>query len=182
MGGMVAQELALRAPARVDRLVLVSTSADCHPVIDAHRRRFAATLEGMTSGASFWRHVLPVPFSRHFLEHEWERLPELFGSGADLALDGIAAQLDAVGRHDTRARLGGIHAPTLVIGGGDDRLVPSECSTELARLIEGAQLRIVAGASHCLNIERADEFNDSVLAFLGNTPCERRASDVRDPG
>ncbi len=166
MGGMVAQEVALRHPSRLDRLVLVCTGSECHPEIDVVRRRFRAQLETTPIAAAFWRHALPVLFSRRFLADEWERLPELFGPAGDLDVESVLAQLDAISGHDATDRLSSIEAPTLVLTGDADQLVPLACSELLARRIPGAELRIVVGGSHCFNIEMPDTFNRIALEFL----------------
>ncbi len=169
MGGMIAQELALRYPTRVRRLILAATSADCHPTLDEHRRRFLAAIEGANGGAAFWRHALPVLFSREFLENEWERLVELFGSASELRVDGLLAQLDAVSRHRTTDRLAEIEAPTLVLTADSDRLVPAECGDVLARNIPRAERQTVPGGSHCFHVEMPDTFNRIVLEFLSRS-------------
>jgi pimeloyl-ACP methyl ester carboxylesterase len=63
-------------------------------------------------------------------------------------------------------RLVEIAAPTLVAHGDEDGVIPVENGEALARRIPRAQLRIYAGARHMFFVERADEFNADVLAFL----------------
>src|SRR5207244_4339379 len=67
------------------------------------------------------------------------------------------AQLVAVGRHNTLARLSQIRAPTLVLTGDADRLVPPQNSEVLARAIPGARLHTLAGAGHAFPLEREEE-------------------------
>ena len=56
--------------------------------------------------------------------------------------------------------------PVHVIGAEHDILVPVWKSRELAELIPGARLTVIAGAPHGANLERADEFNRAVLDFI----------------
>ena len=73
------------------------------------------------------------------------------------ALRFATAQVLAIARHHTLPRLAHIRAPTLVITGGADRLVPPVNSEVLARSIPGARLLVVPGAGHCFPLEREEE-------------------------
>jgi pimeloyl-ACP methyl ester carboxylesterase len=69
----------------------------------------------------------------------------------------LLRQLAAIVRHATESRLSRIAAPTLVVTGDLDRLVPVENSRRLARAIRGARLVELAGAGHCFPLERPAE-------------------------
>jgi pimeloyl-ACP methyl ester carboxylesterase len=56
--------------------------------------------------------------------------------------------------------------PTHVIGAENDILVPIWKSREIASLIPGAKLTVVPGAPHGVSLERAEEFNATVLGFI----------------
>ncbi len=75
-------------------------------------------------------------------------------------------QLQAAVAFDSASRVGAISAPTLVITGDADHIVPPANSDNLAARIPGAELRVVAGGSHTFFIERADEFNRAVMEFI----------------
>ena len=76
-------------------------------------------------------------------------------------------QAMAGSRFDDSAEVGNISAPTLVIHGAEDRYVPPSNARALAAAIPGARLRILEGAGHLVFMERAEEVNREVLAFLG---------------
>jgi len=76
------------------------------------------------------------------------------------------SQFEAALSFDAESRVEEIRNPTLVVSGDADAFVPVENSLNLAAKIPGAQLRIVEGGSHTFFIERADEFNKLVTAFL----------------
>jgi pimeloyl-ACP methyl ester carboxylesterase len=84
-------------------------------------------------------------------------------------------QIAACGRHDTRERLGSLTVPTHVIGGEYDILVPVWKSRELAGLIPGAKLTVLPQAPHGLSLERAEEFNASVLGFIREAAAAQAA-------
>jgi pimeloyl-ACP methyl ester carboxylesterase len=75
-------------------------------------------------------------------------------------------QLQATLAHDVADALHRIAAPTLVIHGDLDPLVPPANGAHLATQIAGAQHIIYRGVGHIPIIERADDFNRDVLAFL----------------
>jgi 3-oxoadipate enol-lactonase len=81
---------------------------------------------------------------------------------------------EAVWLADQRERAHDIRVPTLVLCGTEDKVTPPALSRELAHVIPGAQLEPVEGAGHISNLERPDEFNTLVGAFI-------RGVDSRTP-
>jgi 3-oxoadipate enol-lactonase len=73
---------------------------------------------------------------------------------------------EAVWLADQRDRLGEIAVPTLVICGEDDKPTPPDLSRELAAMIPGAQLAMMARAGHLTNLEQPARFNALVDDFL----------------
>jgi pimeloyl-ACP methyl ester carboxylesterase len=80
--------------------------------------------------------------------------------------EAFGRQLRASARHDAVDRLGTLSMPAHVIGGDHDLLVPVWKSEEIASLVPGAKLTVLAGAPHGLSLERAEEFNRLVLDFI----------------
>jgi pimeloyl-ACP methyl ester carboxylesterase len=62
--------------------------------------------------------------------------------------------------------LGGVAAPTLVVWGRDDRIVPLECGERYAKALPRARLEIVAGAGHFVEMEKASELAQLVTDFV----------------
>ena len=73
------------------------------------------------------------------------------------ALRYATAQVLAIARHHALDRLSRIRAPTLVLTGSADKLVPPANSELLARSIPGARLRVLEGAGHVFPLEREEE-------------------------
>jgi pimeloyl-ACP methyl ester carboxylesterase len=181
MGGMIAQELALRHPARVRGLVLACTYPEPDETIES-QRRFSATALGGTVTTDgevridltaldpllFFQHMLPRVFSQSFIERELPTLVDLFGGALEygFSLEAILGQVAAAMGHSTTDRLHQITAPTLVITGDADLLIPPANSDILARHIPGARLIKVPGGSHAFNFETPEVFNRAVLDFL----------------
>ncbi len=181
LGGMIAQELALRHPERVQNLVLACTYARPDDEIKTSLREMVAALGGMVTEdgrieldlssvdpMTFFQLLMPRTFSADFLERELPTLMQLF-SGAlqwGFSMEAILAQVHAAMNHDTVDRLPTLRARTLVITGDADELIPPRCSKELAGLIPNATLALVEGGSHGFNFEMPDRFNEAVLGFL----------------
>ena len=181
MGGMIAQELALRHPRRVRGLVLACTYPE--PDADVERQRQFSTRElggTVTAGGEvqidvnavdplrFFQQLLPLAFSEQFITNELPKLMELFGGALQygFSLEAILGQVAAVMSHKATDRLHHIKSPTLVITGDADRLVSPANSDVLARRIPGARLVKVPGGSHGFNFETPQVFNREVLNFL----------------
>jgi 3-oxoadipate enol-lactonase len=168
MGGAIAQEIAIRAPARIRTLTLAVTFPAGGPyarrlaevwgarVRQISREQHIDELMLINHSEAFYEHPEMVEFVRTaILSNPHPQPPEAFGR-----------QLAACGRHDTRERLGQLTMPTHVIGAERDILVPVWKSREVAELIPGAKLTVIPGAPHGLSLERAEEFNAAVLGFI----------------
>ena len=75
-------------------------------------------------------------------------------------------QAGAGANFDASGRVRGIDAPTLVIHGSNDRLVPVANARALARTVPRSRLRVHDGAGHLVFIEKAEEVNEEVASFL----------------
>ncbi len=160
MGGMVAQELALRFPHRVRSLVLGGTSpGGPHAVLPLRElAALAGELPGSATGARA-RALAAALFSPEFRAAEPGRVRELMRPFARHRASplGIAAHWWAAVYHDTWARLPRLSRPTLVMHGGADGLVPLGSARRLAARIPGAELAVVPGAGHAYLLERPEE-------------------------
>ena len=81
--------------------------------------------------------------------------------------EGYRAQIAAVLAHDSYDRLPQVSAPTFVITGDDDRVIPGASSEVLAERIPNARLEVIAGAGHLFFLERPEETLRLLDAFLG---------------
>ena len=171
MGGMIALEFALGHPERLDKLVLTGTGAG------AGRAKFDPIsvwsfvkqhdAQGMTFAAQQFLWLFSTDFVRNHLAVD-ETLALLGSNPNPVSPEAYARQANAYIQHDALDRIGKIEAPTLVVSGEQDRLVPPWIGRELAEGIPGATFHLVegSGASHVLPLERPDDFNDIVLSFL----------------
>lgn len=158
MGGMVAQELAIRFPDRVRALVLGGTSHG-GPRAVLPSPRVAAALTSRSAPAAVRAELVGrALFTPEFRAREPELVRRHLGLLARhrTSARGLLSHLTAATYHDTRARLRRISAPTLVLHGARDELTPVANARLLARAVPGADLRLV-DAGHAYLLERPQE-------------------------
>jgi pimeloyl-ACP methyl ester carboxylesterase len=169
LGGAIAQELALAAPRRVKRLVLMNTLARADDWFRGTLRAFALIRRQVAGTAAFFDAILPWWVSHRFFEHS-ERISWLRAllrqNPYPQRLDGFLRQLEALAHHDAAERLRQIACPVLVMDGEDDCVAPPRFSRELKALIPQAQLIVLPGVGHAPPLEDPTAFNTRLADFL----------------
>jgi len=167
MGGMIAQEYALRYGSDLRSLTLACTYAAPGPFCSRMYAMWADLAPVM--GVPFvMRDVALWGFTLPFFN---ERQAELAGFEEamrfmDQPVPAYLAQLAAIQQHDARSRLPAISVPTLVLAGADDILIPVSLSRGLADSIPGATWATCPGGHMCV-WEYAEEFTSAVTDFVG---------------
>jgi pimeloyl-ACP methyl ester carboxylesterase len=167
MGGYVAFEIMRRAPERVEKLVLMSTSAKPDtPERSEQRRKQVAAAKSAGSMRAGTKTLYPMLV--HPARHEDLPLLTTFIEMAEqLGVEAFGRQIEAIiGRADSRALLGSIKIPTLVIAGKDDKLITPDNSEEIAESISGARLELVEHCGHMGMIERPEAYTKLLAGFL----------------
>jgi pimeloyl-ACP methyl ester carboxylesterase len=167
LGGAIAQEVALAAPDRVRSLVLYATWASTDSWLRLRFQVWERLASAVTPDTITDLGALELYTHRFFADPAPLEMLRASASAAPARPpDGFIRQWQADQAHDARDRLGTIRAPTLVVGGVEDILVPSRYSRELADLIPGARLELIAEAGHGALIERPEAFRAAVEPFL----------------
>ncbi len=139
MGGRIALELAIRHPARLDRLVLVSTSA-------ASPGKLSMSLPARALKPLKKLGLLRSRYPQPTYGHERQRAASAGYNGLD--------HLDQV------------RAPTLILHGRDDRSMPLESAEQMRAGIADARLDVFRGGHMFFLLSQRDEFVARVVAFL----------------
>lgn len=164
MGGMIAQFLAADYPERVDRLVLAVTC----PRPNALLRDAVITwmkLARWGKHQELLRDNLRRMYSAQYVRLTGWSVPLLAAVTRPASYDRFLVQAQACMDHNAWDVLPAIHAPTLVIGGMEDRALGSEGSRQLSRRISDAELYLYPHGAHGLYEEEKD-FNRRCLDFL----------------
>ena len=167
LGGMTAMRLAMAAPQRVARLVLVCTSARLGPPQAWTERAAAVRAGGITA-------VADTVISRWFTPAWAAAHPDPVAQMRALLLatppEGYAACCEAIAGMDLLADLPRIRARTLVVAGAEDPVTPPAHARAIAERIPDARLEILSSAAHLANVEHPEAVARLLLEHLLDGP------------
>lgn len=171
MGGMVAQEVALRHPGRIQRLVLGCTTCGRRGVQPRGEQASALNVKGARNAREALWAAVPSLYSPAFIAAHRDVVEQ----DVELRLahpprgGHYFRQLAAARAHDTYDRLPDLQAPTLVLHGELDLLVPPLNADILAGRIPRAEQIRFPHAAHMYHVEVQAEADAAVGAFLGRS-------------
>ena len=174
MGGMVAQELVLRRPELVERLVLCGTSAAFgKPDGDWQQAfvqsRMAPLLAGQTM-AELAETLVPAMAGPQALP---EGLTLARHCMAQVPVATYRRALEALVGFNRQEALGGIAVPTLLMVGEHDPNAPPKVMQRMAERIPGSRYVEFSGIGHLMNLEAPDDFDHALIEFLREVPPRR---------
>jgi len=163
LGGFVGQWLGIHAPERIERLILSNTSPFLGPAsyFDEQIRNVLAASDLSATSDMFMRNWFPASM----LARPNKTVEEFRAAILAMSPQGLAGCFAAVRDADLRRPISLITAPTLVIGGKDDKVTLASHSEAIAAAIPGAELVLLPGV-HMLNVEHPVEFIKVVTRFL----------------
>jgi pimeloyl-ACP methyl ester carboxylesterase len=152
LGAIVALEIAVRAPHRIDRIALIG----CNPgTLSADATRSRAALSRTAFVTASYDHADP---QMHAL------LDDMADATPPLAYQ--QQTLVTLTRPDNRPRLGRLRMPALIVCGIEDRICPPELSAEMARSIRRSRLALIEGAGHYVTLEQPEAVANEIAAWL----------------
>lgn len=181
MGGMIAQHLADMAPQRVQSLTLLMTSSSAPglPAPDARLLHRLAQREAPDREAAIAQQAdLLAALGSPHLPSEHQQLLEEAQRGYDRAHNpqGVQRQILAILAEPSRVELlDRLRAPTLVVHGTADPLLPAMHGVHVAAHIKGSQLKLIAGLAHRFQPAFKEPLLAAVLPYLR----ERRMGDTQ---
>jgi len=164
IGGMVGMWLAIHAPERIDRLVLLCTSAHLPPA-SAWRER-AETVLRAGSVEPVADQVLERWLTPAFAERHPDVRLRLRSMLTTTPAEGYAGCCRAIERMDLRELLPRISARTLLVSGSEDPATPPEHQRLIADAVPGARLETVRPAAHLAAVERPEAVNALIEEHL----------------
>jgi len=174
MGGMIAQELALRYPARLQTLTLGCTTCggkNAVPPPPESLKVLTAPRDG-ASDEELIRRSWPLAYTTPYIQHHRAELeatiPRLLAHPTPAFA--YKRHLDATYALKTYDRLPQIGTPTLVVTGAQDALIPARNSEIIAERIPGARLHMIQNAGHAFFNEVRDEFIKAFVPFASAHP------------
>ena len=170
MGGMIAQELVLNYPQKVEKLVLCSTNCGGVESIRASNDvvRMLIVDRSTLSQKEINKMMISVTLTEDFVEKNPDLVELIIQRGlkAPISAEAYRRQLNAISGFNTRDRLPQIKAPTLILVGKKDILIPPGNGSILAEAILNSKLVYLERSAHAL-VEDMDEVINSVTGFLG---------------
>jgi 3-oxoadipate enol-lactonase len=169
LGGLTAMWLGIHSPERVGSLILASTAARIGNALLWQERIELVRTSGVAALADA---AMGRWFTNTFREAHPDVVARYHLMLASCRAEGYASCCAAIRDADVRAAIGAITAPTLVIAGMHDPVTPPADAEAVRTRIRGARVCLLQ-AAHLANVEQADAFSDSVIAFITQQKQER---------
>lgn len=176
LGGMVAQELALNHPERVDGLILGCTLPGGPNTVTASPETMALLLpDPSLSPADEARKQWPAITTQKMIDEENDFLEEMIRLGTEIPNppEVIARQIAAAQGFDAYDRLPGIRHRTLVVHGDADTLIPIENGRAIQERIPDSALEVIPGGAHMFFWEQPERTASVISNFLLEVPARR---------
>lgn len=166
MGGMIAQEFALQYPERVRSLILGCTAAGGpHAVLAESAALQTLMRQGEMTPEESKEAIIPFIYdaatSRERIEEDMAIRMKWYPT-----LRGYAGQLQGILGWEAYSRIAQITAPTLVIHGETDRLVPPANAQLIAERIPGSKLVLIPQAGHIFETDQPAAALHAIVEFL----------------
>lgn len=169
MGGCIAQQMALIAPEKINKMIIACSRAKPNQLANMILTTREKLQANGVSAKLLAEYVMPFLFSETFLQDE-TRLKgfvqwTLQNPFPQSAL-GFSHQLQAVKSHDVSRELSAIQTTTLVIAGDADILMPQSSAKIFADQLKNSTFVVIPDCAHMPHVEKSKEFSEIVMQFL----------------
>ena len=166
MGGMIAQYLAIDHGEKVDKLILAVTSPRPNPILTESVEEWIELAKRGDSAGFMDSNLRRIYSEKYYRQNKW-MAPIVGKLTARGPYERFFVMAQACLTHDAYENLHQITAPTLVVGGEQDKALGGDASREIAGKIPNASLKMYEQWGHGL-YEEAKDFNQAILDYLMN--------------
>lgn len=167
MGGYITLAFYRKYAARVRGLILANTKAGADSAEGKKARDDNAALAREKGVSEIAERMLPKMLTPQTIAQQTDLANSVRAMMSRQAVVAVVAALGAMrDRSDSTPMLSEISAPTLIITGSEDSLIPPKESEVMRDAIRGARLVVIPGAAHLSNVEQPQAFNQAVREFL----------------
>jgi 3-oxoadipate enol-lactonase len=169
LGGLIAQVLAARHPKKIDRLVLSSTWKVNKSPLEVNASAFRALAACRTDTAANAPEIAKFFFPPECLRDRPGLIDIFRGNSRD---DGQKARRGAILAQPVTADLSSFGRPTLLLAGGEDRLIPNAETFAIARDLTRAETHVIEQVGHVSSIQAPERVAEAVTAFLNSKKAD----------
>ncbi len=169
MGGMIALQMAVRFPERIDRLILAASTTVLNQRQKYQLHDWAALLEAKTDMELWFRNLFYWLYSDQFFENQSLLTAYIIGALSypyPIKMETFKAQVEAIIAFNGTPFLDEVRQKTLVLRADNDRLFSDSAATCALADIPGCSVASVKNAGHSLHIEQPSVFSKIVSDFL----------------
>jgi len=171
MGGMIAQEFALKYPERVNKLILAGTTPSVEYISKEVMEWFlrdAEIVEKNKTRALTANDFIAKAYSKEFIKSNEQIIKRVIERISTSPYEGYVQSVREMFKEPKWSvvnKLNRIKVPTLIVHGSKDEIIPIKAAEEIRRRIKNSKL-IILDAGHAVSFERPTEFNKALIDFL----------------
>ena len=169
MGGAIAQQIAIAHADRVKKCIITASWAVCDNYMKSVFEMMKITRTHLSRDDFPKGFLLWLYSPKFYADHPQDIAKGIKLNAADpspMPQHAFDSQAAACMAHDTRGKLGGITAPTLIVAGEKDIFTPLECSQYLHEHIKNSKLEVFENYAHAHHWEDLERYNRVTTEFL----------------
>lgn len=175
MGGYVAMAFYRQHAPRVAGLILAATRSGADTPEGRENRDKAIALAREKGPQAIAASMLPKMMAPQTYQEKSDLVASVRQMMAGLPVEAIEGDLVGMReRPDSAQTLAEVAVPVLILHGADDQIIPAKAARQEQESLHTAQIEIIPGAGHLLNLEQPERFNDAVRRFVQGIKDGRR--------